>query len=109
MKKITVKYLENGYSYKSSRSKSSNVVKKSTKPILDDLVVEDNATHVRLKTNKYSVIYNKLNGKTEISQFFQLLVKQSIKKSRLVKETVLTSDDIDLLKVDFSLLENYYI
>jgi hypothetical protein len=109
MKKITVKYLENGYSYKSSRSKNSNVVTKSTKPVLNDLVVEDNATHVRLKTNKYSVIYNKLNGKTEISQFFEMLIKQSIKKSRLVKETTLTVDDIDLLKADFSLLENYYI
>jgi hypothetical protein len=110
MKKITVKYLESGFQYKTSRSKNSLVISKSITPKdLNAPTVENDSAYIRLKTNKYSVIFNKLSGKTEISQYLNEFSKQSAKKSRLVKEMILTSDDMELLQKDFSALESLYI
>lgn len=108
MKKIIVKYLENGFQYKSSRSKNSQVVIKSTFPVdLNKPSTTEDSVFKNLKTSKYSVSFNKLNGKTEISQYLNMLTKQSAKKSRLVKELVMTIDEINSLEKDFSQIENY--
>lgn len=110
MKKITVKYIENGFQYKSSRSKNSQVIIKSTSSVdfNKPSITEDNIFK-NLKTHKYSVSFNKLNGKTEISQYLNMLTKQSAKKSRLVKELIMSEDEINSLEKNFSEIENYLV
>lgn len=108
MKKITVKYLENGFQYKTSRSKNSQVVFKSTSPVdLNKPSITEDSVYKNLKTQKYSISFNKLSGKTEISQYLNMLTKQSAKKSRLVKELIMTEDEINSLEKDFSGIESY--
>ena len=106
--KIKIKYIENSeYSYKNWNSKNSKVVVKHTAPIvLSESEITEDGQYIRIKNNKYSLVYNKTTCKAEVSQFLSALQSRSpVQKTRFIKEVKLDEYQVLELMEKFQMVE----
>lgn len=105
--KIKIKYIEDSqYSYSNWNSKNSKVVVKQSAPISDTVSIAETDLDIRIKNNKYSMIYNKKTHKAEISQYLSAMHSRSpVQKTRFVKEIELDEAQVIELMDKFQLVE----
>lgn len=106
--KIKIKYIEGSeYSYSNWNSKNSKVVVKHTTPItISKSEIAEDSQYIRIKNNKYSLIYNKTTCKAEVSQYLSALQSRSpVQKTRFIKEVELDEAQMLELMEKFEMVE----
>ena len=98
-----------GFEYKSTRSKNSEVKKYFREPIKKDTALNysEDEYFVRVVNDKYSISFNKKMNKAEISQVIppSLFKGYTAGRTAHLKTISLTLEDVRALKEDESLLE----